>query len=146
MITSKGDVMNHVLIMFILLLMTIISGCASTFGGSSSPEDLMTKKVSGDYTTKYEMTETFDCLARWVGTKIQFSLRREIAIDGLEGHLFWKDQLGWVNFTYLYRYLEEDTQNALSLYISANLPFRGFLYESAAACTENASSWPGSEF
>ncbi|MFQ3325325.1 MAG: hypothetical protein ACI90U_003163, partial [Pseudomonadales bacterium] len=26
MITSKGDVMNHVLIMFILLLMTIISG------------------------------------------------------------------------------------------------------------------------
>ena len=77
-------------ISLIILSSVLLSGCASTLGGSTSPEDLLTKDVSGKYTTKNEMIEVFDCLTRWVGTKMPFALRREITSDGAQGHLFWK--------------------------------------------------------
>jgi hypothetical protein len=101
-------------IVSLIIISTLLSGCASVVGGSSSPKDLMTKKVSGEYITEYEMIETFDCLARWVGSKNPIGLRREITADGLQGHLFWKDNFGWVNWTFLFKKAVNGEVNTLS--------------------------------
>ena len=131
----------------LILSSVFLSGCASTFGGSTSPADLVSKKVFSEYTTNYEMTETFDCLTRWVGTKNPFSLRREIADNGLKGHLFWKDNFGWANWTFLFQQAKSGNANTLSIYRSANVAgMVGYLKDSASACVADASSWPDSDF
>jgi len=132
----------------LLILSTIfLTGCASTLGGSTSPADLVSKKVFAEYTTNYEMTETFDCLTRWVGTKNPFSLRREIDSDGLGGHLFWKDKFGWANWTFLFQQAKFGNANTLDIYRSANVAGTvGYLKDSASACVADASSWPDADF
>ena len=137
-------------ITYLLILSSVfLSGCASTLGGSTSPADLVSKKVFAEYTTNYEMTETFDCLTRWVGTKNPFSLRREIADNGLKGHLYDKDHhpQGWINWTFLFQQAKSGNANTLSIYKSANVLFGlGYLKDSASACVADASSSPGSDF
>jgi len=107
----------------------------------------MTKKVAGEYITEYEMIETFDCLARWVGSKNPIGLRREITDDGLRGHLFWKDNFGWANWTFLFKKPVNGAGNTLSLFVSANVSWHaGYLKDSASECVADASSWPDSDF
>mgnify|MGYP003127110056 CR=1 FL=1 len=134
-------------ISLIILSSVLLSGCASTLGGSTSPEDLLTKDVSGKYTTKNEMIEVFDCLTRWVGTKMPFALRREITSDGAQGHLFWKDGMGWNNWTYFFQKAQDDKDHTFSLYVSANVAWHaGYLKEAGENCANDASSWPDSDF
>jgi uncharacterized protein YceK len=134
-------------IYLLIVCLFFMSGCASLVGGSATPQDLETKKVFATYKTNYEMTETFDCLTRWVGTKLPFSLRREIADDGLKGHLFWKDNLGWANWTFVFQKTVSGNANTLSIYRSLNVAgMVDYLKDSASACVTDASSWPDSNF
>jgi uncharacterized protein YceK len=139
------------LVTFLLILSSVfLSGCGSIF--ANSPADLESKKkLFAEYTTNYEMTETFDCLARWIGTRVPWSLRREIADNGLKGHLFHKTYApqgqGWIDWTVLFQQAKSGNANTLSIYKSANvLGGLGFLKDSASACVADVSSWPDSDF
>jgi hypothetical protein len=133
----------------LILSSVFLSGCARTLGGATSPADLESKKVFAEYTTNYEMTETFDCLTRWAGTRNPYSLRREIADNGLKGHIYTKEphRQGWINWTVLFQQAKSGNANTLSIYKSANVLFGlGYLKDSASACVADASSSPGSDF
>lgn len=123
----------------------VLSGCASMVGGSQTPQDLMTKDPFGKYQTRYNLVETFDCLNRWVSAKNAVGFRREVNKDESEGHMFWKDGLGWVNWTYHFK--RGESQNNLTIYRSANVAGTvDYLKVAARACAETPNSWPDSNF
>ena len=49
------------------------------------------------------------------------ALRREITSDRAQGHLFWKDGMGWNNWTYFFRKAQDDKDHTFSLYVSDNV-------------------------
>ena len=130
-----------------LTIALMLSGCVTLVGGSTTPEDLMAKKVYAEYTTKHEMIETFDCLARWTGTKVSIALRREISADGLQGHLFFKDLAGWANWTFFFQKSQSGKENSIAIYRSANVAgLVRYLNIATEACISDISSWPDSSF
>jgi hypothetical protein len=82
--------------------------------------------------------------------KIKVGLRREYSEDKLEGHLFWKDGLGWTNWTFHYVDPSQTSQTSnknLTIYRSANVIGMVDHLESAASnCIRNINSWPDSNY
>lgn len=132
-------------ILMISFWATIISGCASIVGGSQSPQDLLGKAPYAQYQTEYDLQETFDCLNRWVSTKVPAGFRREVDSKAAEGHMFWKDGFGWVNWTYHFQ--TRDELNSLTVYRSANIAgMAGYLRVAAEECIKSPNSWPDSNY
>ena len=130
----------------LLVSLIFIAACAGMVGGAQTPEDLMEKEVFGKYKISHGMTETFECLERWVRTKMPMALRREISSDGKTGHLFWKDNWNWVNFTLYFRTNDNGLPNELSIYRSANIPAPKYLRDAAYNCAVDVKSYPDSNF